>query len=183
MAKVMIGVDYGSYSFNAASSQVTLNLNGVPPKLEGILLITNVTDNIIIYNFANPALGGTLSGNVLTLDYSTVAMSNTDNLQIWYYNEQSQSVTMQDMGLILKRFTQLTERPPHLTNAGNLRVDLMGNSSVYTSNGGVLNVTITTMQSNIPGVTGLGAANIDASFIYPTMSRQVSIMNNQKIIS
>jgi len=118
MAKVMVGVDYGSYSFNAASSQVTLNLNGVPPKLEAILLITNVTDNIIIYNFANPALGGTLGGNVLTLDYSTVAMSNTDKLQIWYYNENAQQTDLVDLALSIKRDIQMIRREPNMTAAG-----------------------------------------------------------------
>lgn len=118
MAKVMVGVDYGSYSFNAASSQVTLNLNGVPPKLESVLLITNVTDNIIIYNFANPALGGTLSGNVLTLDYSTVAMSDTDKLQIWYYNEDAQQTDLVDLAMSIKRDIQMIRREPNMSTQG-----------------------------------------------------------------
>lgn len=118
MAKVMVGVDYGSYSFNAAGSQVTLNLNGVPPKLESVLLITNVTDNIIIYNFANPALGGTLSGNVLTLDYSTVAMSDTDKLQIWYYNENAQQTDLVDLAMSIKRDIQMIRREPNMTPQG-----------------------------------------------------------------
>ena len=52
--------------------------------LDGVLLVTNVTDNVIVYNFADPALGGTVSSNVLTLTYNTASMSNSDALQIFY---------------------------------------------------------------------------------------------------
>ena len=40
----------------------------------------------MIYNFANPALGGSVSGNVVTLDYNTTSMSSSDSLQIFYEN-------------------------------------------------------------------------------------------------
>jgi hypothetical protein len=53
-------------------------------ELERILLITNVTRNEIIYNFADPSKGGSVSGNVLTLNYDTTEMSADDKLQIWY---------------------------------------------------------------------------------------------------
>jgi hypothetical protein len=52
--------------------------------LEEILLITNLTSNTIIFNFADPTLTGTVSENVLTLNYNTTAMNSTDKLQIWY---------------------------------------------------------------------------------------------------
>jgi hypothetical protein len=71
-----------NYTFNSRSKQVTLT-DYTSLDLESILLITNVTDNIIIYNFADPAKGGAVSGNVLTLDYDTSAMSNGDSLQIF----------------------------------------------------------------------------------------------------
>jgi hypothetical protein len=71
-----------NYTFNAASGEITLtDYNSV--NLESMLLVTNVTDNIIIYNFADPTKGGTVSTNVLTLDYDTTAMSNGDTLQIF----------------------------------------------------------------------------------------------------
>ena len=53
-------------------------------RLDSVLLITNVTSNIIIYNFADPTKGGTVLTNVLTLDYNTSAMNNIDSLQIFY---------------------------------------------------------------------------------------------------
>lgn len=69
-----------SYTFNAAAKTIT---STDFTSLDAILLITNVTDNVIIYNFANPALGATLAGTTLTLVYDTTSMSNGDNLQIF----------------------------------------------------------------------------------------------------
>ena len=51
--------------------------------LDQILLITNVTRNTIIYNFADPTKGGYLTGNVLTLSATTTSMLSTDRLQIF----------------------------------------------------------------------------------------------------
>jgi hypothetical protein len=56
---------YQDYNFNASEGKVTFNTTEVV-RLENVLLVTNVTDNIIIYNFADPILGGTISNNVLT---------------------------------------------------------------------------------------------------------------------
>jgi hypothetical protein len=72
-----------SYTFTAAAKTID---SADFTSLDGILLITNVTDNIIIYNFADPAKGGSLTGTTLTLTYDTTAMSNTDNLQIFIEN-------------------------------------------------------------------------------------------------
>lgn len=81
--KKLIGADIGSYSFNPATKQITLS--GMPSSLslEQLLVITNVTDGIILYNFADPALGGSISGNAITLEYDTVSMSSGDSLQIF----------------------------------------------------------------------------------------------------
>lgn len=72
-----------NYTFNAAAKQITFT-DFTSISIKNVLLITNVTDNILIYNFASPALGGTTSSNVLTLTYNTASMENTDNLQIFY---------------------------------------------------------------------------------------------------
>ena len=71
------------YAFNASAKTVTLN-GFTSIDLEKLLVITNVTDNIIVYNFADATKGGTVASNVLTLTYDTTSMSNTDKLQIWY---------------------------------------------------------------------------------------------------
>lgn len=75
-----------NYTFDA--SEKTITFNGYTTiSLSRILVITNVTDNLIIYNFADPTAGGTVASNVLTLDYDTTAMSDTDTLQIHYQED------------------------------------------------------------------------------------------------
>jgi len=72
-----------NYTFNKTAKTITFT-DYSTIRLDGVLLITNVTDNIIIYNFADPLLGGTVSGNVLTLTYNTSGMADNDSLQIFY---------------------------------------------------------------------------------------------------
>ena len=72
-----------NYSFSPSLKQVTFKdyaeiVHG------GVLLVTNATDGIIIYNFADPLKGGTVSSNVLTLEYDTASMDAADALQVWY---------------------------------------------------------------------------------------------------
>ena len=71
--------------------------------LDQLLLITNTTDNVIIYNFAGSGLGGSVSYNTttnittLTLQYDSSLMSSSDSLQIFYddyINEQQISPTL-----------------------------------------------------------------------------------------
>jgi len=82
MAKILVGKDIGSYAFDASLQTITFSGMGTV-NLEDILVITNVTDNVIIYNFANSTKGGTISSNVLTLTYDTTSMSDSDDLQIF----------------------------------------------------------------------------------------------------
>lgn len=78
-------VQNGDYTFTAAAKTLSLD-NYVSIDIENVLLVTNVVDNIIIYNFADPSKGGTVAGNVLTLTYDTTTMADTDELQIWYWD-------------------------------------------------------------------------------------------------
>jgi hypothetical protein len=79
-----------NYVFDPALKKVTFS-DYASISLNRVLLVTNVTDNIMIYNFASPMLGGTVSGNSLTLTYNTTSMSSTDSLQIYYDNEETPS--------------------------------------------------------------------------------------------
>lgn len=72
-----------NYTFNKTAKTITLP-DYATITLESLLLITNVTDGIIIYNFADPATGATVATNVITLEYDTSAMDNSDKLQIYY---------------------------------------------------------------------------------------------------
>jgi len=82
-----------NYTFNKDARTITFN-DYTTIDLSAILIITNVVDNIIIYNFANHLLGGTAAGNVLTLIYDTTGMSNSDGLQIFFEDGKSHATEL-----------------------------------------------------------------------------------------
>ena len=85
-------------------------------QLEDILIITNVTDNIVIYNFADDAKGGTVEFNqgnspdyprasavnegttILHFYYDTSSMSIDDNIQI-FFEESELKVRLADISM------------------------------------------------------------------------------------
>ena len=87
MARKTIQSNY--YLFDASAREVIIP-GGV--QRENLILITNVTDNKVIYNFSDPELTATeyhISTDIrnvtttrLVLAYNTTAMSDTDQLQI-----------------------------------------------------------------------------------------------------
>ena len=88
MSKQLIGANVGSYTFDAGLKTVTLS--GISNlTLDQVLLITNVTTNTKIYQFNNPLLGGFITSNIITLNFDTTTMSNTDILQIYVELEDS----------------------------------------------------------------------------------------------
>lgn len=124
MAKILIGSELGSYSFNKTAKTITFT--GFTATLERLLLITDVTNNTIIYNFADPTLGGTLSNNVLTLTYNTNtgSFANTDNLQIFYWSEQPQQTDLMNIAMSIKRDLQMIRRDPFQTAGTGLPVQI-----------------------------------------------------------
>lgn len=79
-----------NYIFSPSEKTITFVDYG-QINLEGILLITNVKSNTIIYNFSDATTGGTVSRNILTLTYNTLSMGVSDDLQIWYDDGFSES--------------------------------------------------------------------------------------------
>ena len=75
-----------NYTFTPGGAGVgTVTFTDINPiKLESIALIVNVTDGIIIFNFADPAKTGLVATNVLTLTFSTTGMASGDALMIVY---------------------------------------------------------------------------------------------------
>lgn len=70
-----------SYTFDASEKTIAF---AAGLEIEGFLLIVNVVDNIIIYNFADATTGGTYAADTLTLAYNTTSMSDSDELLIYY---------------------------------------------------------------------------------------------------
>jgi len=106
--KRLLGTDIvGNYSFSASSKSITLSGISYTISLSNILLITNVTKNTIIYNFADSSNGAvSFSNNVLTLDYdTTAAMSDSDILQIYLDLESYE----ESLHALLRRMNKLLE--------------------------------------------------------------------------
>ena len=116
MEKIII--QSGSYSFDASEKKVVISDSEIDLNIEGLLLITNTTDNIIIYNFGCVGFGGTIFGNSIILDYDTTSMSDTDSLQIIVYksveltdNEYLRSISKSNKNLeeIVEALNELVE--------------------------------------------------------------------------
>jgi len=135
-----------SYAFNSAARTITFT-DGNIFTLDQALLITNVTDNIIIYNFADPLLGGTMNNGVLTLDYNTTSMSDSDSLQIFIDivdTNENNSILLQ----LIRRITKMLE--PLMTVDSNNRQRV----AVETMPG--VTTTATLATSGGANVTGIG---------------------------
>lgn len=145
-----------NYTFNAIAGQITFSdYSSAGILLESVLLITNVTSNIIIYNFANPLLGGTVSGNVLTLDYNTATMNNADKLLI-YYDDSSVPATdatiqlLQDQNALLRRMLILLNSSAVVDSGSRQKVniDAVGVGAIATT------LTSTTVGSSLSAQIG-----------------------------
>src|SRR3990172_1991632 len=81
-----------TYTFSAAAKTITFGDYG-SITLESVLVVINATDQITIFNPTNTSLGGTVATNVLTLEYDTTTMSDTDKLIIYYDDNTAQPIS------------------------------------------------------------------------------------------
>lgn len=118
------------YVFDASAKTVTFSAF-TEIDITRILTITNVTDNIIVYNFASDTTGGTAATNVLTLTYDTTAMADADNLQIYY-----------DMGSLVKRVDEASATVTYVGQAqdGSDIADPVWQIQRITSSGGATEI-------------------------------------------
>jgi len=93
-----------NYGFDPLAKTVTFK-DSTNYSLESLLLVVNVTTNQVIYNFANPAAGGTLIDNVLTLTYDTTAMNSADKLLIYYDSDLLPA--SDESTILLRRLVQM----------------------------------------------------------------------------
>ena len=126
--KKLLGTDTaGSYAFDKTAKTVTFSGLSDAITLANILLITNVTANTIIYNFADSTKGAvSFNNNILTLDYDTSAMANTDVLQI-FLDLPSNEESLHDL---LRRMNKLLEASAtsDLYQRQRVVLDAIGNS-------------------------------------------------------
>ena len=169
-----------NYTFDKTAKTVTL-LDYTNIELESLLLITNVTDGAIIYNFADPTSGATVSGNVITLEYDTTAMDDTDSIQIYFDDPEYQptSYTQQtDIKDLTEAILDAAEQLTFLANvrgiASDLRVTLLGGAlSTLSTVTTVTTVTTVATLSNITNVGGFSAVQQ-----IPSQVNQTAILSN-----
>ena len=146
-----------NYTFSPSTKQITLN-EPTQIKIEQILLITNITDNTIIYNFADNSLGGTISSNVLTLNYNTASMSNTDSLQIFIDTPNVDFIALND--LLADGLSEIVHQLQSIRNDGGM-ADVSGRVRCNVETGTINVGTATTVStvstvSNIASASGIG---------------------------
>ncbi len=124
-----------NYNFDASEKKITFS-DYTSIDQEGLLLITNVKTNQIIYNFADANAGGTVSGNQLTLTYNTTSMLDTDPLQIYYDDANVSPATqltlesLEDMIDYLKVLVSNTKSLQTQDTAQRLRVAVDNSSTI-----------------------------------------------------
>lgn len=145
-----MNVKIDNYRFDKTTHTVTFTDYDVI-RLERVALITNVANNIIIYNFASPSLGGTVVGNVLTLDYDTSTMSNDDQLQIIY--DDSNVPLLSQLLESVKLLFRVMANPPWVDKSSNqMRAQVTGS---LTTAGTVSTVTTITNFGSYPAQQGV----------------------------
>ena len=141
------------YVFDASLKTVTFD-DYTSISLDGVLLITNVTDGVGIFQFNSPTLGGTVATNVLTLEYDTTTMSDTDNLQIWY-DDGVQLANNEVLNSLYEVCERLTMLAACRGIAADLRTTIL--SGVITTVSTVSTVTSVTTLANQTNIGGLAA--------------------------
>jgi hypothetical protein len=168
--KKLVGSDItGSYVFNPVAK--TIVFSGLNLSANQFLLITNMTDNIIIFNFADASRGGFFNSNTqtLTLTYDTSSMSNTDVLQVFVDVPD----TMGEAVHFLKRIMHMIKPLTIMTGAGSSRLNLDVNNIVAGTINTVSTVSTVSNQVNMAGINTFDLLKSGARTAY-----SVGIRNN-----
>ena len=174
MAKILIGSELGSYSFDKTAKTITFS--GFTASLERLLLVTDTTNNTIIYQFNDPLKGGTLSNNVLTLTYDTTGgtFANTDKLQIFYWSEEPQQTALLDLAVSIKRDLQMIRREPNMTPTG---------LNFFATGGSLTSVSTVNQVSAMVYLGTTGDGGVYSPFIHQLQIRDAFNTYKSKIIS
>jgi hypothetical protein len=165
--KKLLGQDTtGTYTFNPTAKTVTFSGLSQQITLANILLITNVTANTIIYNFASSTTGAvSFVNNVLTLDYDTTSMSATDVLQIYIDVESYE----ESLATLLRRMNKLLESNAVVDSKLRQRVTIEAIGTNNTANSTEINASIPvsgTVTATVANVTTNNTAQVTTSNPY-----------------
>ena len=140
-----------TYVFSASANTITSTSFS---SLESILLITNVSRNTILYNFADNTLGGSLVGHVLTLAKDCSGMSDTDLLQIFIDTPNTDFEYLN--ALLASGLAEIVHQLQSIRNDGGM-ADAAGRVRVAIESGSVgISGTVATLTNltNIGGQNG-----------------------------
>ena len=164
-----------NYTFIPASNQIVFN-NYTSIAQENILLILDATTNQVLYNPTSSGYGGTVAGNVLTLAQSTVSLSATDKIQIFYEDiVASNSVTQ--VGIvekILKRLGALSFTAS--ASGAGLNTAIVNTPAVTISGTPAVTLASTTLAA---GVAGIGGVTLGTTFSQAGQSQLESFIGFQ----
>lgn len=136
-----------------ASAQTIVHPSFSDVGLGGIQLITNVTDGIIIYNFADSAKGGTLATDTLTLEYDTTSMSDSDDLMI-LVEDGTTTQTVSATDLDIRNLTNTDVVTAELSATDNAVLDAIAASVA------AIDTDTTTIIGHVDGIeTAIGTTN------------------------
>lgn len=176
--KKLLGTDItGSYTFNPIAKTITFSSLGQAIALENILLITNVTANTIIYNFADPTTGATnFNNNILTLDYDTSAMSASDRLQI-FLDVPNYEESLHDL---LRRMNKLLEASAtsDLYQRQRVVLDAIGNTRGTPTEVGTTIPISGTVTSSTPSATTLSTGASDIQYVQSAQVNPYAVTSN-----
>ena len=153
--KQLFGIDtLGSYAFNKTAKTITFS--GLTLSLDSILVINNATANTLIYNFASSTKGAaSFANNVLTLDYDTSSMNDTDVLQIWIDIEQQGILKTQEVNnadaLLGRMYLAMLSPRGYDSSLNRIR------ETAIIESGTVTTVTTVTTVSNMAALGGVQA--------------------------
>jgi hypothetical protein len=155
MSKRIVGNGNSSYAFNAAAKTVTFyGIDNL--KIWQVLIIVNITRETIMYNPYVSGYGFTsFASNVLTLELDTSGYSNTDVLQIFYDNSDSQQANISDLAMEIKDLIRVIANPAFVDAVGGLKIT----SGVLTTLTTCTTVTTVTSVTTVGTVTTLNQSS------------------------
>ncbi len=176
------------YIFDPLLKQISINVSD-SISLANVVLITNVTTNTIIYNFASPILGGSMQNNILTLDYDTTLMSVANELQIFLDINGSPAsedtvVALKEQIILMKRLLMLLNPIATQDSASRQRVVIdnitAGSVTVAQATASSLNANVGTVAS-VTNIAGIGGVDPRFQFIDSArVAYSTSIRSNLK---
>jgi len=165
MSKSIVGNGNSSYTFDAAAKTVTFSgLDNL--KVWQILIIVNLTRETIMYNPYVSGYGFTsFASNVLTLELDTTGYSNTDVLQIFYDNSDSQQANISDLAMEIKDLIKVIANPAFVDAVGGLKIT----SGVLTTLTTVSTVTTVTTVAAVTTLNQSSGVRTDLSVNAPLL--------------